>query len=205
MQLFYSVFSQAGWVVRSCRLLAAQAHSQSSHPPFICMPSLFNQRKRPLFSIHPSIMAISASAAPGISSFSYFMLHTRDSTVPSIIIAPFMCPAGWTVCACMLSLALIHIALQWRGLKDWDRSQLAQTWRSSGTIAKPGHAEEVNAVWIRVFSAPLCLCLSICLEHTDCDRMELRLKGWFSPNICSTVAWWRYLSNKFCLFFKSLS
>lgn len=52
------------------------------------------------------------------------------------------------LCVFMLCLAPVHVALQWRVLKGWDRSQLARTQSCSGRMAKQGHAAEVNAVRI---------------------------------------------------------
>lgn len=55
-----SIFYQAGRMVNSSGLLPAQALFQSCHPPFICMPSLFNQCKDLYFpSIPPSCWSVS--------------------------------------------------------------------------------------------------------------------------------------------------
>ncbi len=84
--------------------------------PFICMPSLTSENIPSFHPFHNHVVSLSATL--GIGLFSHFTLRTRDcSSMPSII-APFMCPAGWSVSVCMLSLALIHFVLQWRGLKD---------------------------------------------------------------------------------------
>lgn len=57
---FVQLFYQAGWMVNSSGLLPAQALFQSCHPPFICMPSLFNQCKDLYFpSIPPSCWSVS--------------------------------------------------------------------------------------------------------------------------------------------------
>lgn len=83
------------------------------------------------------------------------------------------------LCVFMLCLALLHVALQWRALKGWERSQLART---QSRCARMVTLRRLMRRGSRV-SAPLSDSLSICSPHSDCVNRESHVKGHSSQRL----------------------
>lgn len=104
----------AGWSVASYQ--RRPNFRPNTHPSFAFLLP-FHRRRHVPSNVEWSVskQRLASIHFPALSSALSTVRQCLPCTIP-----PFIYSAEWSVCVCMLFLALVHFALQWRGLKDWD-------------------------------------------------------------------------------------